>query len=96
MWILNAVLIFAAWTAVGFAVALLFFRLGFGFQARSRGAGMASEVPQPERDRRRAAGRPNVLPSFDKAPPRRFGETASMEPLARGRREHVEAVKATG
>ena len=46
MWIVSALLILAAWTAVGFLAAVLFFRLGFGFEVRR---GDAEPTPRAKR-----------------------------------------------
>ena len=48
MEIIAVLLVLAAWTGVGLVAALLFFRLGFGFQVRRREAGEdAPAVTQP-------------------------------------------------
>jgi hypothetical protein len=53
MWIVYVLLVLVGWTGLGLAVALVFFRLGFGFDAGRRPA----EHALPPRDPFRTASR---------------------------------------
>ncbi|HUF77274.1 MAG TPA: hypothetical protein VMM35_13400, partial [Longimicrobiales bacterium] len=67
-------MIMAAWTALGFVAALLFFRLGFGFEIRENDTELAPQVPQPEREGRMAGDRRRAPATVEQGPRRRFGD----------------------
>jgi hypothetical protein len=96
MWIINALLILAAWTALGFAAALLFFRLGFGFEIRQSDAERAPQMPRPEREQ--GAGDRRHAPQYVALGTRRRAgdDRSTHEQLAHGRPEHAEPVRVAG
>ena len=97
MWIVSVLLILAAWTALGFAAALLFFRLGFGFETRRSGAVPASPMPQRERERRTAGDRRPVLTPFGRAARASVAHDGRVrEQLTHGRLERAKPVKVAG
>lgn len=95
-WILIALLVLVGWTGVGFVAALLFFRVGFGFAARSDAAELVPQAPEPDGLRHRAADPSYALTPVDStrgwsaSPP--SGETRSD----RDRRRKRRVARATG
>jgi hypothetical protein len=81
MWIVNALLIFVAWTAVGLAAAVLLSRLGFGSEVRRSRVDLASQLLQRERERRAGGHRRHPREPDGRGPADRPGHDGRPERL---------------